>query len=77
MTEGMKCGYGHGMQPGGAPAPADFLAFAEKVERAGFDSFWLDDHLAFRGASPWAAWSISCPCGGRPSPPRPRPPWTT
>ena len=50
MTEGMKCGYGHGMQPGGAPAPADFLAFAEKVERAGFDSFWLDDHLAFRGA---------------------------
>lgn len=50
MTDEMKYGYGHGMQPGAASPPARFLAFVEKAERAGFDSFWLDDHLAFRGA---------------------------
>ena len=49
MSETVKYGYGYGMQPGEVPSHADFLAFIEKVEQAGFDSFWLDDHIAFRG----------------------------
>ena len=49
MSEAVKYGYGYGMQPGDPPSHVDFLAFIEKVERAGFDSFWLDDHIAFRG----------------------------
>lgn len=49
MSEAVKYGYGYGMQPGEPPSHLDFLAFIEKVERAGFDSFWLDDHVAFRG----------------------------
>ena len=49
MSEAVKYGYGYGMQPGDVPAHADFLGFIEKVEKAGFDSFWLDDHIAFRG----------------------------
>ncbi len=49
MSEAVKYGYGYGMQPGDPPSHVDFLAFIEKVERAGFDSFWLDDHIVFRG----------------------------
>ncbi len=49
MNEAVKYGYGYGMQPGEPPSHLDFLAFIEKVEQAGFDSFWLDDHIAFRG----------------------------
>ena len=49
MSETVKYGYGYGMQPGEAPSHAEFLGFAGKVEQAGFDSFWLDDHIAFRG----------------------------
>ena len=49
MSETVKYGYGYGMQPGEPPSHTDFLSFIEKVERAGFDSFWLDDHIAFRG----------------------------
>ena len=49
MREAVKYGYGYGMQPGDPPSHVDFLAFIEKVESAGFDSFWLDDHIAFRG----------------------------
>ncbi len=49
MNETVKYGYGYGMQPGEVPCYSDFLGFIEKVERAGFDSFWLDDHIAFRG----------------------------
>ncbi len=49
MNETVKYGYGYGMQPGAPPGHSDFLGFIEKVERAGFDSFWLDDHIAFRG----------------------------
>ena len=49
MTTAVKYGYGYGMQPGAPPGHSDFLGFIEKVERAGFDSFWLDDHIAFRG----------------------------
>ena len=49
MSETVKYGYGYGMQPGEAPSHTDFLGFIEKVEQAGFDSFWLDDHIAFRG----------------------------
>lgn len=49
MSEAVKYGYGYGMQPGEVPSHADFLGFIEKVEQAGFDSFWLDDHIAFRG----------------------------
>ena len=49
MSETVKYGYGYGMQPGEVPSHTDFLAFIEKVESAGFDSFWLDDHIAFRG----------------------------
>ena len=49
MSEAVKYGYGYGMQPGEAPSHTEFLGFAGKVEQAGFDSFWLDDHIAFRG----------------------------
>ena len=49
MSEAVKYGYGYGMQPGAPPSHLDFLEFIEKVEGAGFDSFWLDDHIAFRG----------------------------
>lgn len=49
MNETVKYGYGYGMQPGETPSHMDFLSFAGKVEQAGFDSFWLDDHIAFRG----------------------------
>ena len=49
MNETVKYGYGYGMQPGKPPGHLDFLGFIEKVEQAGFDSFWLDDHIAFRG----------------------------
>ena len=49
MSEAVKYGYGYGMQPGEPPSHAEFLGFAGKVEQAGFDSFWLDDHIAFRG----------------------------
>ena len=49
MSEVVKYGYGYGMQPGDPPSHVDFLAFIEKVEQVGFDSFWLDDHIAFRG----------------------------
>lgn len=49
MSEAVNYGYGYGMQPGEPPAHLDFLEFIEKVEGAGFDSFWLDDHIAFRG----------------------------
>lgn len=49
MSASVKYGYGYGMQPGDVPTHADFLGFIEKVEQAGFDSFWLDDHIAFRG----------------------------
>ncbi len=37
------------MQPGEIPSAGEFLSFAEDVERAGFDSLWIDDHIAFRG----------------------------
>ncbi len=49
MGGAIRYGYGYGMQPGEAPPPGDFLGFVERVERAGFDSLWLDDHVAFRG----------------------------
>ncbi|MCY4383749.1 MAG: TIGR03619 family F420-dependent LLM class oxidoreductase [Nitrospinae bacterium] len=49
MNEAVKYGYGYGMQPGDVPTHSDFLGFIEKVEGAGFDSFWMDDHIAFRG----------------------------
>ena len=49
MSEAVKYGYGYGMQPGEVPSHTEFLGFAGKVEQAGFDSFWLDDHIAFRG----------------------------
>ena len=49
MSETVKFGYGYGMQPGEPPSHTDFLSFIEKVEQCGFDSFWLDDHIAFRG----------------------------
>ncbi len=49
MNEAVKYGYGYGMQPGEVPSHTEFLGFAEKVEEAGFDSFWLDDHIAFHG----------------------------
>ena len=49
MSEAVKFGYGYGMQPGEPPSHMDFLEYIEKVEQAGFDSFWLDDHIAFRG----------------------------
>ena len=49
MNEAVKYGYGYGMQPGDVLTHTDFLGFIEKVEQAGFDSFWLDDHIAFRG----------------------------
>ncbi len=37
------------MQPGEIPSAGEFLSFVEDVERAGFDSLWIDDHIAFRG----------------------------
>ena len=49
MSEAVKYGYGYGMQPGEPPPHAEFLGFSGQVEQAGFDSFWLDDHIAFRG----------------------------
>ncbi len=49
MNGAMKYGYSHGMQPGAFPSHRDFFAFVERVERAGFDSIWIDDHIAFRG----------------------------
>lgn len=49
MRNAVKYGYGYGMQPGEPPSHTDFLSFIEKVEQAGFDSFWIDDHIAFRG----------------------------
>ena len=49
MGAAIRYGYGYGMQPGKPPGHLDFLGFIEKVEQAGFDSFWLDDHIAFRG----------------------------
>lgn len=49
MNEAVKYGYGYGMQPGEPPSHTEFLGFSGKVEQAGFDSFWLDDHIAFRG----------------------------
>ena len=49
MSMAVKYGYGYGMQPGDPLSHLDFLEFIEKVEQAGFDSFWLDDHIAFHG----------------------------
>ena len=48
MPDALKFGYSFGMQPGEIPSAGDFLSFAEDVERAGFDSLWVDDHIAFR-----------------------------